>query len=288
MMERLEKLVELQKRTDSLVKDIEKETEKAKAENQKSREELKKIVEIDMEEIVGYCINMNCTDKNSTAVSPTFIVELSSDVTFQISYDKSTDTYKWYLGKRSYDFGWTTRIGLFFNWTASTGWYDEKCCGGNAVPLGKAESIYYNWAEYKERLIKCIVSAIELQNRVKLDKAMKNLEKETADSAAFIRELKKSCDIPKTETAAEKNREEKLVVPTAAGDLLAYKGTDPQNPSICLMFKPKGEDVVVDLAYAEVTDNNGNIVTVHEFRDERSEDCTDSFDINVLLLGELW
>ena len=81
-----------------------------------------------------------------------------------------------------------------------------------------------------------------------------------------------------------KNFEDEIRVETDAGTLIGYKGTDPGNPSVGIMLKPKGEDFEFDLAYAEVkgeelrnvensTEEEGD-VTLYTYGDVFTEDYT--------------
>lgn len=49
--------------------------------------------------------------------------------------------------------------------------------------------------------------------------------------------------------------ENKIIVETSAGKIIAEKSHDPSAPGIGLYFIPKGTDVILDLAYSEVKED---------------------------------
>ena len=72
--------------------------------------------------------------------------------------------------------------------------------------------------------------------------------------------------------------EEKLEVMTTAGVLKAYKSCDPGQPGICVMLKPAGYDVEVDLSY----------ISVYEDEEYRTKDHEENTDVCIMTYADIY
>jgi hypothetical protein len=115
MIKEFETQMMLTEKTNALLEEIKAYTEEMKEKNEKNLDELKKQVEVDMKEIVDYCIKMGIPRNKTGWDKPAerFRLLEGKNIAFEICYDTKKDKYEWHIGLVSSGIGYCKCEGLF-------------------------------------------------------------------------------------------------------------------------------------------------------------------------------
>lgn len=197
MITEFEKQIMLTEKTNELLKELQLYTEEAKQANEANLTQIKQQVEVDMQEIVDYCIRMGIPKNQTGSSKPSEYVFLQdfkkSSIAFKILYDRETEKYEWYVGYYSYGIGYTICDGLFcvsYPFSNYQPVWNYGFLGHDKTESEVVQYICSNWKELKTKIISEISKQIAKENERKLQGAYKNLERRTECLVATNKELR--------------------------------------------------------------------------------------------------